>query len=357
MPDCTERVAHLRGRPVAPSRQFAPNAGHIVAVVIPAYRVRSHIVGVLAGIGSEVEQIYVVDDACPQATGEFVQTQYADSRVRVVQNCRNRGVGGAVIAGYQAAVRNGATILIKLDGDGQMDPSQIPRLMAPILRGEADYCKGNRFYYLTHIRRMPAVRIFGNAILSFLTKLSTGYWDIFDPTNGFTALHASIVHLLDWPRINERYFFESDLLHHLGLVRARVKDVPMHARYGTEESNLRISRILFLFLRGHVRNTCRRILYSYFLRDFSAASLEILLGPILVLFGGVVGGWNWHDAVRAGQSAYAGTVMLAALPIILGMQMLLAFVAYDVMRVPRETLHASIDAQLLADNVGASDAG
>jgi len=309
-----------------------------IAVVIPSFRVREHVLGVIATIGPQVDRIYVVDDACPDGSGDHVEAQCHDPRVRVVRHAQNRGVGGAVLTGYRQALADGAQVIVKVDGDGQMDPALIPAFVAPILRGEADYTKGNRFYDLSQIGRMPVIRIFGNAVLSFMAKLSTGYWDLFDPTNGFTAIHAEAARLLPPDRISERYFFETDMLFRLNTFRAVVVDIPMDARYGSEVSNLRISRILTEFLFKHVRNFGKRIFYNYFLRDLSVASLELLFGLGMMIFGTGYGLFHWQQSLLAGTTTPAGTVMLAALPALIGLQLLLAFVGYDIASVPRRAL-------------------
>lgn len=310
-----------------------------VAVVIPCYRVRAHILGVLAAVGPECAAIYVVDDGCPEGSGTLVEQSARDPRVRVIRHGRNRGVGAAVITGYRAAVADGANLIVKVDGDGQMDWAAMPRLIAPIVQGEADYTKGNRFYDLQHIARMPRARIVGNACLSFITKLSSGYWDIFDPTNGYTAIHAAVVERLPLERIAEGYFFESDMLHHLGVAGAVVRDVPIDARYGDEQSSLSLPRAIVRFSARHAINTVRRLFYNYFLRDFSAASVELVLGVLLLSFGVTFGASQWATFASRGVGAYSGTVMLAALPVILGTQLLLAFLGFDVSRVPRRPLY------------------
>ena len=168
--------------------------------------------GVLAALPPQCSLIYVIDDKCPQQTGEFVQRNSTDPRVRVLFHENNQGVGGAVITGYKHAIADGATVIVKIDGDGQMDPSLLDHFVSPILDGTADYTKGNRFFDLDRIGRMPVIRIFGNAVLSFATKLSSGYWNIFDPTNGYTAIHAGIAQRLPLDKLSKRYFFESDML-------------------------------------------------------------------------------------------------------------------------------------------------
>ena len=310
-----------------------------VAVVIPSYRVRDHVMSVVEALPAAVWRIYVVDDACPDGTADWLQTRCVDPRVKVLRNAVNLGVGGAVMAGYRQAIADGADILVKMDGDGQMDAEALPRLIGPLLRGEADYAKGNRFYDLAQISRMPRARIAGNAVLSFMTKISSGYWDIFDPTNGYTAIHARVVSMLPLGKISRRYFFETDMLFRLNIARAVVVDVPMDARYGAETSNLRIGKVIFDFSLKHVRNTFKRLFYSYFLRDLSLASLELLAGTVFVVTGFVLGVMFWVRSHYTGGPTTAGGVMLVALQIIVGIQMLLGFLAYDIAAVPRRPLH------------------
>jgi len=311
----------------------------VIAVVIPCHRVREQILDVLAAIGPECKSIYVVDDACPERTGDYVERETQDPRVRIIRNPVNLGVGGATMAGYQAAIDDGASILVKCDGDGQMDPALIPRLVAPIANGEADYTKGNRFFDLAGLEAMPKTRLIGNSALSFLTKLSSGYWNIFDPTNGFTAVHAAVAEALPFGKIARGFFFESDMLFRLGTLRAVVADVPMPARYGEETSNLRIGRIVGVFTRKHIANTAKRVFYSYYLRNFNIASIEIVLGLGLVTFGAWFGGVRWLEGIREDVAQTSGTVMVAALPVILGFQLVLAALNYDLQNIPREVVH------------------
>ena len=313
-----------------------------IAVVIPCYRVRATVLDVIAAIGPEVAGIYVIDDGCPEGSGRLVEDECTDPRVRVLYHGANRGVGAAVITGYASALAQGANVIVKIDGDGQMDPADLPRLISPILQGEADYTKGNRFFSLARIHRMPRVRLLGNIGLSFITKFSSGYWDIFDPTNGYTAIHGTVASLLPLDRVASGYFFESDMLHHLGLVGAVVRDVPIDAQYGSEQSNLKLKSVFAHFSLKHAANTARRLFYNYFLRDFSAASIELVLGCALLAFGVTYGAIEWSVWQARGVGAYSGTVMLAALPVILGMQLLLAFVSFDVSRVPRKPLHPQL---------------
>ncbi len=310
-----------------------------VGVVIPCFRVARHILEVIAGIPPWVSRIYVVDDRCPERSGVTVEQSCHDPRVTVLFNQENLGVGGAVLAGYARAAKDGCVVIVKMDGDGQMDPALLPQFVTPILEGEADYTKGNRFYDLSQIGRMPRIRILGNAVLSFMTKISSGYWDIFDPTNGYTAIHSRVVSKLPVSKISKRYFFETDILFRLNTLRAVVMDVPMDARYGDEVSGLRVGGVVFDFVYKHGRNTFKRIFYNYFLRDVSLASLELLVGAGLMVFGLSAGIYFWVDAAASGATASAGRVMLSALPLLLGFQLILGFIAFDIASVPKRAIH------------------
>lgn len=309
-----------------------------IAVVIPSYRVTRHILGVIEAIGQEVTHIFVVDDKCPDGSGKFVEEHCRDPRVRVLFHEENQGVGGAVMTGYRAAIEAGCEISVKIDGDGQMDPSLIPQFIDPILQGDADYTKGNRFFDLEQIGQMPPMRLFGNAVLSLLSKVSTGYWNLFDPTNGFTAIHNDVARRLPFNKISLRYFFETDVLFRLNTLHAAVVDVPMDARYGDEVSNLKISKVVTEFAYKHLRNFFKRVFYNYYLRNMSVASIQAPLGLIMLFGGGIYGVIHWIESARAGVPTPAGTVMLSALPVLMGMQLLLSFLHYDIASVPRRPI-------------------
>lgn len=316
-----------------------PVAQSHIAVVIPCYRVSAHVLDVIKRIEPQVQSIFAIDDKCPDGSGAFIQKHCTDPRVQVLFNPANMGVGGAVMHGYRAAIAAGCDVIVKIDGDGQMDPRLLPAFIAPILAGEADYTKGNRFFDLEEIHQMPRIRILGNAGLSFLTKLSSGYWNIFDPTNGYTAIHARVAQLLPMEKISRRYFFETDMLFRLGTLRAVVVDVPMDACYADEESNLKIGKVLPEFAAKHTRNFAKRIFYNYYLRDMSLASLELPAGLLLMGFGSIFGLVRWLGASATQSFTSAGTVMLAGLPVMLGLQLLLAFVGHDMTSVPTRALH------------------
>ncbi|MCB0340453.1 MAG: glycosyltransferase family 2 protein [Bdellovibrionales bacterium] len=313
-----------------------------LAVVIPCFRVRKHILSVLEGIPENVHRIFVVDDACPERTGELVLQECKDKRVSVITHDGNQGVGGATLTGFKAAVDEGMEILIKLDGDEQVDPALIPVLVKPLLNYEADYTKGNRFYDLESLREMPALRLVGNSILSLISKAATGYWDLMDPTNGFLAIHSSVFNLLPIEKISKRFFFENDLLFRLSTIRAVARDVPMASKYGSEISNLDIPLILLTFPMKFVSRTIKRIIYSYFVRDFNICSMQLIVGIVLLIFGVVFGMFYWISNSALGIVTPTGTVMIAAILVILGFQLLLAAITYDVMNLPKIPLSSSL---------------
>ncbi|MEO8754593.1 MAG: glycosyltransferase family 2 protein [Casimicrobiaceae bacterium] len=309
-----------------------------IAVVIPCFRVGRQILDVIARVGPEVGRIFVIDDACPEHTGDLVERECADPRVSVVRHPENRGVGGAMVTGYRAALDAGAEIIVKVDGDGQMNPALIPQFAKPLIMGQADYTKGNRFYDLESLRAMPRVRLFGNAMLSMVNKISSGYWDIMDPTNGYTAIHHTALARLPLAKIDRGYFFESDMLLRLYTVRAVVRDVPMASHYADESSNLRVGRVLVTFPLKYLRSAAKRIFYSYFLRDFNAGTLQ-LLGAIMIGGAGAIYGIiRWVASARSGIAATSGEVMIAALPVLVGIQFLLAALQFDIQNVPREPI-------------------
>jgi glycosyltransferase involved in cell wall biosynthesis len=327
------------------NRADCPNTASPVAVVIPCFKVARHIESVVAALIGRVNHIYVVDDACPQRSGALVADRFAVSAVTVLQHDRNRGVGAATITGYRAALAAGHAIVVKMDGDGQMDPDQLPALLAPLLRGEADYAKGNRFFDIYTLGFMPRTRLIGNACLSFVTKLSSGYWDVMDPTNGYTAIHRAALSRLPLDRLACGYFFESDMLFRLSTIRAVVRDVPMPPRYGNESSSLHIGRALLDFPRLHVARIAKRFFYMYLLRDFNVGSVSVLAGLIFVAFGAIFGAQHWIISARTGIAATTGTVMLSVLPIIVGVQLLLQALSFDVANIPKQPLqHRGTDA-------------
>ena len=304
-----------------------------IVVVIPAYKVKKYIENVVQNIPEFVTKIIVIDDGCPEHSGKYLES-YDFDRVVVIHHEENQGVGGAILSGYRKALELGADIIVKVDGDGQMDPSYMEKLIAPLVKGKADYTKGNRFKDFKALKAMPKVRLFGNSALSFLLKLSSGYWNIMDPTNGYTAISKGALEGLDLNSISKRYFFESDMLINLNIENMIVKDVSIPAKYGDEESSLSIKKVLYQFPPKIFKGLARRIFYKYYIYDFNMASIYLLLGIPMLFCGVVFGIVKWVEAVNSGIETSAGTVMLAVLPIILGTQFLLQAISIDIENIP-----------------------
>ena len=306
-----------------------PERARSIAVVIPSYRVARHIVSVIQGIPSYVDQIIVVDDCCPEHSGDVAEA-LGDPRVQVVRHAKNRGVGGAMKTGFARANELAMDIVVKLDGDGQMDAQQIARLCKPLLTERAAMTKFNRFWDFVELRQMPLARRIGNLGLSFLTKAASGHWKMFDPTNGFLALRGDVLRCLRLDALSDDYFFESSLLIELGKRGFRIKDLPLPARYGTEQSSMRLSRVLVTFPVKLLVGGIARVWYRHFWFDFTLAALLLVLGAPLCAWGLGFGAFAWWRSVDTGVTATSGTVMLAALPFLLGANLLLHAVSLEV---------------------------
>lgn len=317
-------------------------SGETIGVVIPAFRVADQIESVIRGVPDFVDAIIVVEDASPDDTAARVE-RLADPRVTLIRHNINQGVGGAVRTGFTEALRRNLDVVVKMDGDDQMDPSEMPRLLAPLLAGRADMAKGNRYHDLRSLRQMPKVRILGNAGLTFLIKLASGYWQMFDPTNGYFAIRTEILRRIELSKLPSRYYFESGFLIYLGIIGAVVEDVPIAARYGQEHSSLSVGRTLLEFPPRLFWGLLRRLFWRYTVYDFSPVSLFLILGfPLLI--GGIWFGWKaWWQGAAAGTPASAGTVMLAAMPIIFGFQLILQALVVDIGNVPRQPLSSAPD--------------
>lgn len=301
-----------------------------VAVVIPCYKSKSSLPAVVSAIGGGVHQIYVVDDACPEGTvAAFLETN-RDPRVVPIMLPENQGVGGATMAGYSAALGGGADIVVKVDSDGQMDPRLIPQLIKPIINQHADYTKGNRFFSIEDAAQMPKTRFLGNFFLSFISKASSGYWNVFDPTNGFTAIHRNALAMLPLDKIEKRYFFESDMLFRLNTIEAVVQDAPMKAKYGDEVSGLDPAREVSRFAGKHLKRLWKRIIYRYFLRGMSAGSVFLIGGLLFLTLATLATIIFFGSSSVTGRPSSPGEVMAAGAFLIIAVQMLLGFVVLDV---------------------------
>ena len=314
-----------------------------ICIVIPCYKVSKHIITVLRNLPlNNINHIYVVDDDCPEFSGKIVENYILEKNIKniaVLKNQKNLGVGGATKRGYVEALKDNNDIIIKIDGDDQMDPNKIDNLLKPLLNGEFDFAKGNRFFNLNDVKKMPKIRIFGNVLLSFFCKLSTGYWNTFDPTNGFTAINSKIVKLIPLGKVSNNFFFEMDLLFRLSILRAKIVDIPMEAIYKNEKSNLKVNVIILPFLKMLFLNFLKRIFYNYYLRNFTIASIELPLGFIMFFSGLIYGLINYKKYLFLNLPTPLGIIMLAMLLITIGFQLLLNFLNYDINSSPKECLN------------------
>ena len=310
-----------------------------IVAVIPCYRVEREIQSVLSAIPKYIKHIIVVDDASPDSTADRVTASAKkDKRISLIRHPTNHGVGGAMVNGFHRAIELGAQIIVKVDGDGQMDTTHLPDLITPLIQGQADYTKGNRFRDFQSLQQMPLIRRVGNMGLGFLSKTATGYWNLFDPTNGFVAIRSEVLAQLPLNRVDKTYYFETSMLAKLYLLGAVVKDVPMPARYQSEVSNMLIHRILFQFPFKLLRTFIKRLILKNFIYDFTMASVYVLTGFPLLLCGLTFGIVKWIQYASLNIPAPTGTVMLPTLSVLLGIQLLLSAIEIDLRSVPKEPL-------------------
>lgn len=301
------------------------------AVIIPCFKVASHIENVVNGIPDFINHIILVDDCSPDETPAILEKiKASNNRVTVLTHAQNKGVGGAMITGFKHALSQNIDIVVKIDGDGQMNTQYISSMIQKIEQSGYDYVKGNRFIIRKELNSMPLIRRIGNIGLSFLIKMASGYWNIFDPSNGFIAIHKNTLEKIDFDRIHNRYFFESSMLIELYYTGAIIKDIPMPAIYADEKSNLSITHSIFSFPPKLFKAFIRRIWLQYFIYDFSITSIYIFLGLPLTLFGITFGAIQWYIHAQAQISTPTGTIMLAVLSLVLGTQMLLSAIQHDI---------------------------
>lgn len=304
-----------------------------VAVVVPAFREQEHIAKVITSMPALVDHVIVVDDASPDGTSAAASA-VQDPRTEVLRHEVNKGVGGAIVTGHRRALELGADVSVVMAGDGQMDPKHLPRLLQPLVRDGYAFAKANRFYSATSYSGMPTHRIIGNVVLTFMTKAASGYWNLVDPQNGYTAITRECLERLPLDRLAERYEFENDQLIWLNIIDARAVDVPIPALYGTEVSSIRLNavvpRLTLLLFRGF----WRRVWLKYVLWSFSAVALLLITGCLLLTFGTAVGIWAMIASIGAAEAS-TGTWLLAVAPSLVGIQMLIQALALDIQATPQ----------------------
>lgn len=305
-----------------------------IHVVVPAYNEEAHIGGVLAGIPPWVDRVVVVDDCSTDGTARIVEA-CGDPRVVLLRTPHNLGVGGAMVLGYRHALDGGADVIVKMDGDGQMPADALPALLDAIVERGADYAKGNRFLQRELVHRMPLERVLGNVVLTFLTKLASGYWNVFDPQNGYTAVRASALRVLPLDRLHQGFFFENDMLVRLNVHDFRVVDVPMGPVYNAEQSHLSIPTVLSTFPLLLVRRFFHRVVEKYVLRDFSPIALFLFVGLASLAFGMILGVSLWLHSYWNGVPTPTGSIILTLLALVVGFQLCLQAIVLDIQATPR----------------------
>jgi glycosyltransferase involved in cell wall biosynthesis len=302
--------------------------GKRVGVVVPAYDEEALIGATLGGIPLLVDRIIVVDDGSSDKTAERA-VEMGDSRVEVLTHERRSGVGAAILTGYRRALEDGLDVVAVMNGDNQMDPEDLPALVEPVARGELDYAKANRLSTGQAWQLIPKTRFFGNAVLSMLTKIASGYWHVADSQSGYTVVSREMLEQLDLDRVYTSYGFPNDMLVHLNVWNARVRDFPSRPIYGVgEQSSMRyrhvVPRIAWLLLRGFFW----RLWEKYVKRDFHPLVFFYVLGFLAtvagVLLGLVVMGYR-----IAGYSIPVATVVLVAVLVLAGLQFLLFAMWFD----------------------------
>lgn len=309
----------------------------IIAVVIPCYKVSKLIKEVLLSLPEFIDYIIIVDDACPENSGNVANNLHLD-KMYLVCHKENKGVGGAVISGFEKAIELNSDIVVKLDGDGQMDPNNIAKLIKPIIDNKADYTKGNRFNNFKALKNMPKIRLLGNSVLSFAIKAASGYWNIMDPTNGFCAISSQTLHDFDLDKIEKRFFFETDMLLNLNVMNKVVQDVSISTIYKNEISNLNVGNTILTFPLKIAKGLIKRIFLKYYIYNFNMASIYLLISIPLLLFGFILGVYKWRIGIIEDVANNPGTIMLVALPIILGIQFLLQAISIDISNIPKKDI-------------------
>lgn len=309
-----------------------------ISVVIPVYNVGETIINFLSKIPDYVDKIYLIDDCCPLGTGEIAKkSSLSPSKLTIIFNKKNLGVGGAVKVGYEKCLSDKSDVVIKIDGDNQMDPAQIEKLVEPILSMNIDYCKGNRFLKMLEIENYPSIRFYGNIFLSFMSKLSSGYWDIYDPVNGFTAINSNVLKKLNFDKIDDGYYFESDMLFSLYLLKAKVKDIPVNIKYFKNSiQNMNIMKESFNFFFKNLNRTFKRLKKTYLLNNFSVGSFFVLSFFINLFLTITYGGFNYFYHLFLTKFAPTGVVLLSSIFLLLTILSLMIFLIIDNLNNPNK---------------------
>ncbi len=297
--------------------------------IVPCYKSSNIAPTVVKDLIQYVDFVICVDDNCPEKTGLLIKNNIKSDKLKVLFHTKNMGVGGATKTGINYAQKIQAEIIVKIDSDGQMDPKNIPQLIEPIKNKTSDFTKGNRFRNIDVLVSMPKIRLIGNILLSFITKLSTGYWELFDPTNGFIAMNAKILNRIQYTKTDNRYFFETDLLFRCGLYDVLVSEIEIPTVYKNENSGLNPLLEAFRYSFSHVVIFLKRIIYQYFLIDFNPGSLSIFLGSLGIIYTFFSGLRSIIYYKNLNIETPLGMKILFLTTAIISMQLIISFIYYD----------------------------
>jgi glycosyltransferase involved in cell wall biosynthesis len=305
---------------------------HTITVVVPAHNESLLIGKTIQTMPEFVDHIIVIDDKSTDDTAAAAEST-GDARVVVVRHEVNLGVGGAIMTGHRRALQLGGDIDVVMAGDAQMDPNYLPALLDPIVDDGYGFTKANRFFNMESFHGMPKYRIFGNVVLSFFTKMASGYWHLFDPQNGYTAIRQDVLRRLPLDRIALGYQFENDLLINLSILGVHAKDVPIPAIYGEEVSGIRLSRVIPAISSLLFKGFWKRIWLKYVLWSFSPIALLLFAGIFLTAFGTGVGIFALIYTIGP-RTASPGTVLLSFAPWMTGIYMLIQALVLDIQETP-----------------------
>tara|TARA_A100001011_G_C14235217_1_gene810677 strand:+ start:163 stop:1104 length:942 start_codon:yes stop_codon:yes gene_type:complete len=298
-------------------------------VVIPCFMGGDITLKLVEDLKIYADLIVLIDDKCPLQTGKKLKEKFNDPNIEVIFNKENLGVGGATKKGFDFLLKKRCEIIIKMDADYQMDPAHIPKLINPIIRKECDSTKGNRFTNVDSLLKMPKLRLIGNTFLSYLSKLSTGYWEIFDPTNGFIAFDSNSLKKISYSKADNRYFFETDILFRCSLQNINIKNISIDSLYNNHFSSLQPLKEMIPFFIKNLKLLFKRIIYQYFLLDFNVGSVNLILS---IFFGITSFFYLVYLLIKTNMTniyTSSGQASFFSIISVISMQFFLSFIFYD----------------------------
>ena len=304
-------------------------ANQIIWVVIPCFKGGEITKMVISEVLDYADHVVLVDDSCPFLTGQHVLKQIKNPKLEVLFNLTNKGVGYSTKKGIKCLLEKKCDLILKIDADGQHDPREIYSMCKPIIEGKCEATKGNRFGNIDNLFKIPKIRLLGILVLSFITKLSTGYWDLFDPTNGLICFQREVLHDINLNKINDRYFFETDLLFRCSLNNVKVKTVKTKINYSSTISSLNPIKEIPIFFIKHIQIGIKRIIYQYFIIDFNPGSLEIILSILMSIISISIVITSRYKSAMYDIPISPGVSSLITITSLMAFQLLISFIYYD----------------------------